>query len=150
MKANDYWQNFVATHNVENVNFSAYAFGSNDKYADELANLVEQGKKTATSSVYDMYLLEEEDLPKVGDYNVILDSQSNAVCVTKTTAVKVVRFKDVSESHAYLEGEGDRSLEYWIAVHAPFFAEEYAKYLEPDKQFTMDSLCVCEEFEVLK
>lgn len=150
MKANDYWQNFVTTHDIENATFSAYTFGSNDKYADELSNLVEQGKKTATSSVYDIYLLEEEPLPKIGTYNVILDSQSNAVCVTKTTAVTVVPFKEVSVRHAYLEGEGDRSLKYWMMVHAPFFAEEYANYLEPLKQFTPDSLCVCEEFKVIK
>ncbi len=34
-------------------------------------------KKTATASVQVFYGIEQEDLPKVGGYNIILDSQNN-------------------------------------------------------------------------
>ena len=32
---------------------------------------------------------------------------------------------EVSEEHAYKEGEGDRSLAYWRAVHEEFFTKEF-------------------------
>ena len=35
----------------------------------------------------------------------------------------MVPFDEVDEEHAYLEGEGDRSLEYWREVHERFFTE---------------------------
>lgn len=39
---------------------------------DLLAHLVEIGEKTATASAYSMYELENEPLPAVGAYSVIL------------------------------------------------------------------------------
>ncbi len=47
-------------------------------------------KKTATASAQVFYGIEQEDLPKVGGYNIILDSQNNPLCITKTTKVYVV------------------------------------------------------------
>ena len=55
-------------------------------------------------------------------------------------------FKNVSARHAYLEGEGDRSLAYWRKVHQAFFTAELA---EVKLDFTPDLEVVCEEFEVI-
>ena len=68
------------------------------------------------------------------------------VCVTKTTKVYRTLFKDVSARHAYLEGEGDRSLAYWRKVHQAFFTAELA---EVKLDFTPELEVVCEEFEVV-
>ena len=49
-----YWQNFCDKHNLnENIPYDAWAFGMTDEQADELANLVNQNIKTATTSAYD-------------------------------------------------------------------------------------------------
>lgn len=95
---------------------SAYQFGAS---ADELAALVLAGQKTATASARDLYE-PDEPLPQVGGYDVVLNAANEPVCVTYTDAVDVQPFLDVSDDHAYREGEGDRSLAYWRQVHADF------------------------------
>ncbi len=102
--------------------------------------------KTATTSSYPLYALENEPLPQVGEYNIILDGNDEAICITKTTKVYRTLFKNVSARHAYLEGEGDRSLAYWRKVHQAFFTAELA---EVKLDFTPDLEVVCEEFEVI-
>ena len=52
----------------------------------------------------------------------------------------------VSEEHAYKEGEGDRSLEYWRKVHKEFFTEELKSL---NQEFDENMELVCEEFEVV-
>ena len=121
----------------------AWAFG--DK-ADELAELVVQGIKTATSSAYALYEIDGEALPEVGEYSVILDSHDNARCVIKTTRVYVTSFDKVSEAHACKEGEGDRSLAYWREVHEKFFTDCLS---EAGLTFSEKMEVVCEEFEIV-
>ena len=123
--------------------YEAWSFGDD---ADILADLVKRGIKTATCSAYDFYELEEEELPKAGDYSVILDSEENAVCILKTTKVYVTPFNEVTAEHAFREGEGDRSLEYWREAHEKFFTEEFR---EIGREFDLSMKVVCEEFEVV-
>ena len=123
--------------------YEAWAFG---EAADKLADLVVQGIKTATCSAYDLYQVDNEPLPKEGDYSVILNSSGEAVCVVKTIKIYVTEFKNVSAEHAYKEGEGDRSLEYWREVHVNFLTNELATI---NKTFDENTKVVCEEFEVV-
>jgi uncharacterized protein YhfF len=123
--------------------YEAWAFGG---APDKLARLVVSGIKTATCSALVLFEMEDEPIPKPGDYSVILDSVGNAVCIIRTTRVYVVPFEDVSKDHAFKEGEGDRSLGYWRAVHEEFFTEELATvHLQFDKRMEL----VCEEFELV-
>ncbi|MFT9389474.1 MAG: ASCH domain-containing protein [Leuconostoc sp.] len=100
---------------------SAFQFGVD---ADELANLVLNGIKTATTSALDLYQ-DDEPLPQTGTYDVVLDSQNQAVCIIQNDHVVATKYLDVDAKHAYLEGEGDRSLAYWRHVHHAFFVEAY-------------------------
>jgi len=118
----------------------AWAFGVD---ADFLADLVLSGEKTATASAYDLYALEAESLPQEGTFDVILDSQNQAVCIVEITKVSVESFHQVSADHAYKEGEGDKSLAYWRQVHEDFFTEWMR---EAGLPFTPDSKVVLEEF----
>lgn len=99
--------------------YDAWSFGSS--LTDQLANLVLQNIKTATSSAYQSYLPHACPLPLVGEYSVILNSDNEAVCITRTTKVSIVPFNQVSSEHAFKEGEGDRSLNFWRKVHKAFF-----------------------------
>ncbi len=123
--------------------YDAWAFGEE---ADKLAALVKAGIKTATCSAYDLYEAEGEDLPLPGDTSVILDSSDEAVCIVRTTRVYVVPFDRVSAEHAFKEGEGDRSLEYWREVHESFLKEELFTI---GRTFDGSTRVVCEEFEVV-
>ena len=123
--------------------YSAWSFGDD---ADRLAELVRTGVKKATCSLLCFYESEGEPLPQAGEYSVILDSQEEAVCIIRTTNVSVTTFDQVSEKHAFLEGEGDRTLNYWKRVHQAFFSEEL---LSAGKTFSSTAELVCEEFEVI-
>ncbi|MBQ3291815.1 MAG: ASCH domain-containing protein [Mogibacterium sp.] len=123
--------------------YEAWAFG---EASDKLADLVVQGIKTATCSAYDLYLINNEPLPQAGDYSVILNSREEAVCIIKTIKVTVTEFSKVSDEHAFKEGEGDRSLEYWRKVHVNFLTNELASV---NKTFDENTKVVCEEFEVV-
>lgn len=140
MNAQEMWSLYSAKENIT-ADYEAWAFGDNP---DELAQLVLKGIKTSTASAYAWYPLEGLELPKVGEYSVILDSNENAVCITKTVNVYVVPFDEVSSDHAYKEGEGDRSLAYWRKVHADFFMAEMS---EAGLHFDEKMNVVCEEFE---
>jgi uncharacterized protein YhfF len=123
--------------------YDAWSFGDD---ADKLAQLVKDGIKTATCSAYCFYEMEEEDLPEAGAYNIILDSDDQAVCIIRTTKVYITSFNEVTADHAFKEGEGDRSLEYWRDVHKSFFTEEMKEVNLP---FDEEMKLVCEEFEVV-
>ena len=126
-----------------NGTYEAWSFG---EAPDKLADLVLQGIKTATCSAYDLYLINNEPLPREGDYSIILNSNEEAVCIIKTLKVYVTAFNLVSDEHAYKEGEGDRSLEYWRKVHVKFLTNELASV---HKSFNENTKVVCEEFEVM-
>lgn len=123
--------------------YEAWAFS---EAPDKLAALVMSGLKTATCSAYDLYQIEDEPIPQVGDYSIILDSKDNAVCIIKTTRVYVTAFDNVSAEHAFKEGEGNRSIQYWRDVHEHFLKEELSKI---GKMFDGNANVVCEEFEVV-
>lgn len=127
--------------------FVTWHFSDNQRDADELAHLVRSGIKTATSSLYELYDIDEEDtLPKVGECSIITDWKGRAQCIIETVEVTLVPFRKVEEEFAYLEGEGDRTLQHWRREHREFFQRELKDY--PDG-FSEDMLVVCEKFKVV-
>ena len=143
MKPEDMWELYCKSNHLSNEVYEAWAFGGEP---DELAELAIQGVKTATSSLYILYELGQELLPKKGSYSVILDSRGDAKCIVKTTRVYVVPFNKVSDTHANREGEGDRSLTYWREVHKKFFSDCLK---EVGLSFSETMNVVCEEFEIV-
>lgn len=123
--------------------YEAWPFG---EAPDKLAELVVNGIKTATCSAYELYLINNEPLPKAGDHSVILDSGGDAVCIIRTLKAYVTEFNHVSEEQAFKEGEGDRSLKYWRKVHINFLTNELAAV---KREFDENTKVVCEEFEVV-
>ena len=140
MNAKEMWNLFTKDESLE---YEAWAFGDD---ADLLADLVLKGIKTATSSNYIFYELENEELPKVNEYSIILNSKDEAVCIIQTTKVYVTPFNEVDENHAYKEGERNRTLEDWRDIHQRFFGNELESI---GKKFNEDMLVVCEEFKVV-
>lgn len=99
----------------------AWAFGVTADQADELLGLVLSGTKTATSSALWSYEAENEPLPIVGELSIVCDGQGRPRALLRLTDVMVTTLDDVSESHAFAEGEGDRTLAYWRRAHEDFF-----------------------------
>lgn len=95
------WQSFKSRSQNVPDHYEAWAFGNTEEMADELTELVLAGKKTATSSNYTLYELEQEPLPKVGQHHVLLNGKGEAVAVIMTTAVTVIPYNQVTEEHAF-------------------------------------------------
>jgi len=68
------------------------------------------------------------------------------MCIIETTDIEIIAFIDVVEKHAYEEGEGDRSLDYWREVHWAFFVEECKSI---GREPTEDMPVVCERFRLI-
>lgn len=143
MQANEIWAQFAQANNLTNQSYDAWAFGG---APDELARLVLQGEKMATSSAYDIYQVKNQPLPQAGEYSVILNSKREAVCIIRTTKVQILPFDKVDEQHARKEGEGDKSLNYWRKIHRDFFKTALQKI---GLSFDESRKVVCEEFEVV-
>ena len=140
MTPQEMWNKYKQINPSIGDEIDAWAFGVD---ADFLADLVLKGEKTATASAYDLYALEGESLPQEGTFDVILDSQNQAVCIVEITRVSVQPFNQVSAQHAYKEGEGDKSLTYWRQVHEDFFTDCLG---QAGLTFTPNSKVVLEEF----
>ncbi|WP_241573969.1 ASCH domain-containing protein [Rosenbergiella nectarea] len=119
----------------------AWGFGDSATMADELANHVIEGRKTASCGSLTAYL-NEASPPTVGSYHIILNGREQPVCVIRIVAMRIVAFNKVEAEFAYKEGEGDRSLEYWRQEHKAFFtrAGDYSETME----------LVAEEFELVE
>ena len=140
MTPQEMWNKYKQINPSIGDEIDAWTFGVE---ADLLADLVLRGEKTATASAYDLYALECEPLPQEGTFDVILDSQNQAVCIVEIIKVSVEPFNQVSAQHAYKEGEGDKSLAYWRQIHEDFFTDCLG---QAGLIFTPESKVVLEEF----
>lgn len=122
-------------------------FGDGSKeLADELANLVLLGKKTGTCAAKDSYTFEKDDIPKVGQYDIVLAGDSQPAAIIKYTKVEEIPMDEVSEEFAISEGEGDLTYEYWYREHEKFFLNEFSKY---GLKYNPKIILVCQTFEVV-
>jgi len=144
------WKKYLSTigENINNTSktYESWYFCNNEKDANELAELVKKGIKKATASLHCLYEIENETIPKVGDYIIITNWNGIAQCVIHITNINIIPFKNVTQAFAAKEGEGDKTLSFWRKVHRKFFTLELKEY---SKKFSEDMLVICEEFEVV-
>ena len=104
---------------------------------DRLVNLVLDGKKTATTSLYEL-----DNVSKVGDISILTDLKDNNVCFIKTINVIITEFKNITWDLAKLEGE-NKSLNEWKESHMNYF-----NIIDPN--FNENTKVIFEVFEVIK
>jgi len=143
MNAQEMWKLFKTANSIQTNEYDAWQFGDDP---DLLAQLVLEGKKTATASAYPLYALENEPIPEADQYSVILNTKDEAVCIIRNIRVTIVSYREITAEHAFKEGEGDRSLAYWRKVHEAFFTQDMAA---SGLTFDESMPVVCEEFEVV-
>ena len=119
----------------------AFQFGAD---ADWLAQLVVEGKKTATCSGHVFYELENEPLPQVGQYFIVLNSKDTPVAIIQLTEVTILPMNELPVEFALLEGEGD--YDFWWNAHKQFLKKELQGY---GLEFSEDIPLVCERFKVI-
>jgi uncharacterized protein YhfF len=124
----------------------AFSFGSTAEQADELAELVRTGTKTAMSML--VWELETEGRPlwRVGDQATVLDGAGTPICVIETTELAIKPFYAVDEEFAHDYGEGDRSLAWWRSVMLTYYS---AVADQLGKRPSEDMLLICDRFKVV-
>ena len=66
---------------------------------DEILDNILCGKKRANTGLFSLFEAQMQLLPRMGDYTVVLDSDMQPRCITRTTKVEVVPFEDVTTEH---------------------------------------------------
>lgn len=140
--AQKYWDTYWEGKETP-LSVNSWQFGG---IPDELAQLVKDGVKSATCSLHLLYEIENESLPKVNDYSIILNSMDEPVCMIRTSDVKIMPMNEVPPEFSFAEGEGDRSYDHWRKVHIEFFTNELK---EVGRKFSEEILLVCEYFELI-
>lgn len=121
-------------------NYERWKFGTDN---DKLVKLVLKGEKRATTSLYSEYLNDNEELPKIGDRSIILFDDGTDACLIEDVEVIITEFKNITSELALLEGEEDKSLDYYRKEHIRIFKNI-------DSSFDDDSKVVFEVFKVIK
>jgi uncharacterized protein YhfF len=126
--------------------FEACQFGAGRVMADQLAHLVLDGIKTATSDLIWHMEWNQKPMWNVGDEHVLLDGNWRPVCVFRTTQLETKRFCDVDAAFAYDYGEGNRTLEWWREHVYAWYANQCREMgVEPTEEMPL----LCERFEVV-
>lgn len=142
----DYLSSIGESRDSTNKSYTSWSFCDNEEDANELAKLVKEGTKRGTASLYEFYKIDDEELPEVYDYSIITNWDGTPKCIIRTKKIIIIPFKDVNQKLAEIEGEGDKSLEYWRKAHINFFSRELEEY---DIEFSEDMPVIFEEFEVV-
>jgi len=143
-KIKKFWIQFCNEKDLPiDIRYQAWSFGNTKEMANELAELVNYNIKTATTSAFELYET-GDDVPQVGEYNIILNGCKEPVCITQTKVVYLMPYYLITPEHAWHEGEGDRSYQYWREVHDRYFSEEYKSV---GKIFYEQAPMICEVFE---
>lgn len=142
------WNDFLK-ENPNNPNKKIpvyYFFCDNKKDANECLELVVKGIKQATATSLWWYKIHNEPLPKVGDHHIITDWDGNANAIIEIIKIELTPYNKITPEFAAIEGEGDKSLDYWQKVHKPYYIREMKPYRE---EFSEDMMIVCEYFKTI-
>ncbi len=87
-----------------------------------------------------------EELPKVGELNIVTDWNRTPIAIIITTEIKLTPYNKINIQFAVLEGEGDKSLNYWKRVHKDYYTREMKGSQD---NFSEDMIIVCQYFKTI-
>ena len=128
------------------LDLDVFYFGDGPELAAALAHLVMKGVKRGTTGWLAAAQREGVAIPRAGMVSIVTDGFGHALCAIRTEQVEHLRFADVTERHAFVEGEGDRTLADWRAGHLQYFGREAARL---GLTFTEDEIVFFEHFRLL-
>ncbi len=105
---------------------------------DQLVAAILDGSKTSTTGLIADYEACGEDLPAVGDRQVVVDSADLPVGVIEVTDIRVVQLAEVGLQHAVDEGEGFETVADWRAGHEAYWHSAQVREALGDPGFTVD------------
>ncbi|MEU0530814.1 ASCH domain-containing protein [Amycolatopsis tolypomycina] len=119
---------------------------------DKLAAAVLRGEKTSTTGLVAEYEKYGEELPVVGERELMIDSAGEGVAVLETTEVRILPLSEVDLQHALDEGEGFTSVAEWRADHTDYWQGAEMRAAMEDPEFTVDdtTLVVATRFIIVE
>lgn len=96
-----------------------WPFGDSPELGDRLAALIVAGVKTGTCCAK-----AHNEWSHPGERGVLVDGSERPVAILETETVTHLRFHEMTQEMAALEGEGDLSLQYWQDAHKDYFTRE--------------------------
>ena len=105
---------------------------------DKLVAAILRGEKTSTTGLVAEYEKYGEELPAVGERELMIDSAGEGVAVLETTEVRVLPLSEVDLQHALDEGEGFTSVAEWRADHTDYWQSAEMRAAMEDPEFTVD------------
>lgn len=119
---------------------------------DQLVAAILAGAKTTTTGLVADYEHEQEELPRPGLRQVVVDSAGKPVAVIETTGVRVMRLAEVDLAHALGEGEGYTSVAEWRAGHEQYWHSADVRRALGDPEFTVsdDTLVMAQAFRLVE
>jgi len=121
---------------------------------DRLTALVLDGSKIATTGLVADYVIEGVLPPRVGDQEVVLDSDGRPVAIVETTRCELSTISLVSDEFARAEGEGYADASDWRESHEDFwngYIDDIRRDLgDPEFDLTDSTPVVCQWFRVVE
>lgn len=142
----NYWNQFLKMNPeyIEREIPQSFYFCDNEKDANECTDLVVKKIKRATSTSLRFFEKRKEKIPEIGQFYIITDWEGNPKALVEVKNVEILKFEEITSEHAYIEGEGDKSLDYWRRVHWDYYTREMKQWNEhPTEQM----LIVYEQFD---
>ena len=144
----NFWKQFCLANPEVNPEtpYDVWYFGNTSEMARRLGELVLKGDKRATTTLLESAKVYPEYAPVAGDYSIVTDFEGAPMCIIQMTGIRTLPFDEVDAEYAFVEGEGDKSLEYWRQGHHRFFTIDAA---ENGVEFNEKSLVICQTFKLL-
>lgn len=119
---------------------------------DKLVAAILSGGKTSTTGLVVEYETYGEELPSVGERELVIDSAGEGVAVIETTGLRVLPLSEVDLKHAVDEGEGFTTVADWRTAHAAFWEGPEMRAALNRPEFTVDdaTLVVATRFVVVE
>jgi uncharacterized protein YhfF len=140
-----FWRAFTEATGTAG-DYDVVHFGDSAEMADELADLVLTGTKRATAGLARDFGAGKEPPPVLGGHVVLVDGTGRPHAIWRTTDVRTGPFNSVDAQFAWDEGEGDRTLAWWLDAHRAYFERQAALH---GFVFTDDIATIFERFTVV-
>ena len=138
------WESYQTEFKLA-ANYKLMEFGNTVEMAQELAELVLKGEKTATSALLAYYEVRSETPSQVGDCYFLLGGSKSPVALIEITKVNQIKFGEVDE--VFAKAEGDGQLSNWLSIHRPYYT---AQLKAINQELKPDTLLEATYFKVLK
>ena len=83
-------------------------------------------------------------IPRVGDKFIVTGWDGNAKAIIETIRVEKVPYNKTTPEFAEIEGEGEKSFDYWEKVHESYYKREMEIRHE---KFEENMIIICEYFK---